>query len=139
MRDWNRSHIAWWLYILCNFCLSPFFTFLCTRFYCERFFFGAQRLLHGLVNFRQKSFFWLFVFTAKKKNDFLHFPHAPWLLFLLFYSSMWWSNFLKLYSSREKVIIKGRLTKKNTTTEGLLEGYLYCFFHVKCESWENDI
>ena len=55
----NRSHIAWWLYILCNFCFSPLFTSLCTRFYCERFFFGAQRLLHRLVNFRQKSFFWL--------------------------------------------------------------------------------
>ena len=117
-------------------CLPPF-----AQYFIVRDFFLEPRDCSIVSWIFAKNLFFDFLFLRPKKNDFLHFPHAPWLLFLLFYSSMWWSNFLKLYSSREKVIIKGRLTKKNTTTEGggLLEGYLYCFFHVKCESWENDI
>ena len=74
-------------------------------------FFGAQRLLHGLVNFHQNFFFWLFVFTAKKKTIFCifqtHHKHFSCVFIVACDGQIFW----KLCSSTRKVI-KGRLRKK---------------------------
>ena len=68
-------------------------------------FFWSPEIAPWSREFSQKIFFWTFCFNGQNKKRFFTFStrNITTVLFLFFHSSMWWSNFLNLYSNWEKV------------------------------------
>ena len=68
-------------------------------------FFCSPEIAPWSREFSQKIFFWTFCFNGQNKKRFFTFStrNITTVLFLFFHSSLWWSNFLNLYSNWEKV------------------------------------